>query len=245
MSPISIKPDFCYQLHVVSLDDDTHVSTSSNLPIVTEGIYKSIDYPIDTLIVSGISYLPDFRVSPEALQWINDQSKVVRRICSVCTGAFLLAEAGILNGKNATTHWQLCEKLAELYPEIDVEIAPYFVKSSNIYTSAGISSGMDLNLALIEEDMGKSFALQIAKCMVLFLKRSGNQLQYSNLLEYQEITNLSIRKACEWLQNHFDEYLLIERLAEQVSMSPRNFARVFSSRIKNYSCKIYRPFKDR
>ena len=225
---LSSKVDFKYQTHVVTTENDNQIMTSSGLSIVVEGNYKSIDYPIDTLIISGLSNETDYNVDPEILNWLFEQSKQVRRICSICAGAFLLAEAGILNGKRATTHWNCCEKLAEEYPEIKVEIAPLFVKDGNVYTSAGISSGLDLSLALIEEDMGRIFALQIAKLMVLFLKRPGNQIQYSNLAEYQKIPNLSIRKACEWILNHLKEDLPVERIAEEVDMSPRNFARVFA-----------------
>lgn len=227
-SNLATKAKFRYQTHVVTVGKEKQIQTSSGLPIVAEGNFEEIDYPIDTLIVSGLSNEVDYNVDPCVLNWLFEQSKQVRRICSICAGAFLLAEAGILNGKRATTHWNRCEKLAEEYPEIQVEIAPLFVKDGNVYTSAGISSGLDLSLALVEEDMGRAFALQIAKTMVLFLKRPGNQVQYSNLSAYQKIPNLSIRKACEWILNHLQEDLLIERIAEEVDMSPRNFARVFA-----------------
>ena len=218
---------FIYKTHVVSIDGERQVETSSGMPIVTEGGYATIDYSIDTLIVSGMSNFSDYVIEPNALQWINEQSKMVRRICSICWGAFILAEAGVLTGKRATTHWQRCDRLGKKYPQVRVEFAPLFVKDGNVYTSAGVSSGMDLALALIEEDMGKLFALQIARLMVLFLKRPGNQIQYSNFLEYQHISHLSIRESCEWISKNLTEDLSVERLAEQVAMSPRNFARVF------------------
>ncbi len=222
------RADFRYQTHVVTAGNEKQIMTSAGLPIVTEGRFEDIDYNIDTLIVSGLSNEVDYYVDHKILEWLYEQSKQVHRICSICAGAFLLAEAGILNGKRATTHWKRCEQLAEEYPEVQVEIAPLFIKDGNVYTSAGISSGLDLSLALVEEDMGRAFALEIAKLMVLFLKRPGNQVQYSNLMKYQEIPNLSIRKVCEWLLNHLNEDLPVERLAEQVDMSPRNFARVFA-----------------
>ena len=225
---LSSEVDFKYQTHVVTEGNDNQIMTSSGLSIVVEGSYEPIDYPIDTLIISGLSNNKDYHIEAKTLKWLYDQSKEVKRICSICAGAFVLAEAGVLDGKRATTHWNLCEELAKEYPNIQVEIAPLFVKDGNVYTSAGISSGLDLSLALIEEDMGRTFALQIAKLMVLFLKRPGNQIQYSNLTEYQKIPNLSIRKACEWIINHLKEDLPVERIAEEVDMSPRNFARVFA-----------------
>lgn len=223
---------FSYRTHVVSIDGKKEIETSSGISIIAEGGYQNIDFPIDTLIVSGLPNLTDYSVPPKVLQWVKEQSLVVRRICSICWGAFILAEAGILDGKRATTHWQRCDRLAKNYPSINVEVAPYYVKDGNIYTSAGISSGMDLALALIEEDMGKVFALQIARQMVLFLKRPGNQIQYSNLFDYQEIRHLSIRKACEWILHNLTADLSVENLAEQVAMSPRNFARVFARELK-------------
>ena len=225
---LSNPSNFIYQVHVVTEGTENHVVTSSGLSIVVDGGYETIDYPIDTLIVSGLPNHSDYQVQPQTLKWIYDQSKKIRRICSICAGAFLLAEAGVLDGKRATTHWNLCENMAKEYPNVHVEIAPLFVKDGNTYTSAGVSSGLDLSLALVEEDMGKAFALQIAKLMVLFLKRPGNQVQYSNLMAYQNIPNLSIRKSCEWIFNHLKEDLPVERIAEEVDMSPRNFARVFA-----------------
>lgn len=224
--------EFHYELHIISTGENREIKTSSGLPVITEGNYLTIDYPIDTLIIAGMVSSSDFTVSTDVLQWIKEQSLSAKRIASICTGAFLLAKTGILNGKKVTTHWQHCKTLAELYPEIKVEIAPYFVKDGNVYTSAGISSGMDLSLALIEEDLGRDFALLIAKWMVLFMKRPGNQLQYANLIEYHQISNKKIRKVCEWLQNHIREDNRIENLAEIAAMSSRNFARVFVRELK-------------
>lgn len=224
---MSNEPDFVYQTHIISSERENQIITSAGIPIITEENFQNIDYDIDTLIVGGISGDPNYEIKQVLLEWIVYQSKNARRICSICAGAFLLAEAGVLNGKRATTHWNRCDKLAEDYPLIRVEVAPLYVKDGNIYTSAGISSGMDLALALLEEDMGRAFALGVAKMMVLFLKRPGNQVQYSNLSDYQRIPHLSIRKICEWLLNHLHEDLTIEQLAEEVDMSPRNFARVF------------------
>ncbi len=122
----------------------------------------------------------------------------------------------------------LCEKLAREYPDTEVDMESIFVKDGHVYTSAGITSGMDLALALIEEDLGKSFALKIARVMVLFLKRPGNQAQYSVFLQSQEIDHEPIGKAVEWIQNHLHEEITVEKLAEYCLMSPRNFARVFA-----------------
>lgn len=224
---IQDKVDFTYKTHIVSMGEEKLINTSSGLPILSEGCYDEIDYPIDTLMITGVArYLEESRIAT-MLEWLKEQSKAIRRICSVCSGAFILAEAGLLNGKKATAHWSKNQELAETYPLIDVQIARIFIKDSNVYTAAGITSGMDLALALIEEDFGQSFALHIARWLVLYLKRPGNQSQFSAYLDYKNIGNPAMRKVCEWILEHLREDLTVETLAEHVAMSPRNFARIF------------------
>nr|WP_255495256.1 helix-turn-helix domain-containing protein [Dysgonomonas sp. 521] len=161
------------------------------------------------------------------MQWIRQQEGNIRRLCSVCTGSFFLAETGILSGKKVATHWAMCELLSRTYPDIRVESEPIFIKDGGIYTSAGISSGMDLALSLIEEDYGRALALEVAKQMVLYLKRPGTQSQYSLVLTYQKSDYRPVQDILNWITEHLSEELTVERLAEQSSMSPRNFARVF------------------
>lgn len=221
------RVNFEYKVHIVSTLRHKQINTSSGLPIVCECNYKSIDYPIDTLIITGLPNTPGSMLKPEALKWIKAQSGMVRRICSICSGAFILAEAGVLNNKKATTHWKLCERLSQKYPQVEVLLNPIFVKDGNVYTSAGGTSGMDLALALVEEDLGRAFALEIARIMVLFLKRPGNQAQYSTVLEYQSSDYEPINRIRDWIFDHLKDDLTVETLAEQSLMSPRNFARVF------------------
>jgi len=216
-----------YRLHVVSAEGGKIVNTSTGLPVVCEGNLKSVNYEIDTLLVAGMPDVPVNMVSKGTLQWLKTHSPFIRRVGSVCTGAFILAEAGLLKGKSATTHWMVCGKMAQLYPDIRVEKDPIFVKDGHIYTSAGISAGMDLALALVEEDYGRDLALMVARQLVLYLKRPGNQSQYSAVLSFQKVNFQPIRELQDWLINHLDEDLTVESLAERTSMSPRNFARVF------------------
>lgn len=229
---IKEKVSFKYKTHVVSAESRKMIATSGGLSILSEGGYKTIDYPIDTLIISALPKLQDYEMNKELIGWLQKESGSIRRICSICSAAFFLAEAGLLDGKEVTTHWAKSEDLAKKYPLVKVKIARIFSKDGNIYTAGGISSGMDLALALVEEDCGKSFALYVARWMVLFLKRPGNQAQFTTPLECQNINNLSIRKVCEWLLNHFNEDLRVETLAEYVAMSPRNFARVFARELR-------------
>lgn len=246
---IPTKANFRYETHVVSIEQSTQVITSSGLPIITESCYSDISYPIDTLIISGLPNLAGYKIKTEFISWLQEQYKVVRRMCSVCFGAFLLAEAGILNGKKATAHWSKCDKLQQEYPSVKVEISRIYVKDGKVYTSAGITSGMDLAIALIEEDFGQTFALHIARWMVLSLKRQGNQVQYTTLLDCQSIENPTIRKICQWIVIHLEEDLTVDTLAENIAMSPRNFARVFVRELRvtpakyinrlrvNYACQ--------
>ena len=215
-----------YTIHVVSTQSSKTVLTSAGLPIITEGNVKTINYEVDTVLVSGIPNAPDNMVDKATLNWIKDHSNI-RRMGSICAGAFILAEAGLLDGKRATTHWRVCEKLAKYYPKVKVESDPIFVKDGNIYTSAGISTGMDLSLAMVEEDYGKDIALSVARQLVLYLKRPGNQSQFSIVLTHQKVDYQPIREMQEWIIDHLDEDITVELLAEKSSMSPRNFARVF------------------
>ncbi|HKJ41826.1 MAG TPA: GlxA family transcriptional regulator [Sunxiuqinia sp.] len=220
------SPD-AYQIHVVALDDQQQVITSTGLPIITEGSFRSISYPIDTLLVAGYPNIPEVRENKVALNWLRANWQNIRRVGSVCAGAFMLANAGILNGKKATTHWQLCAKMTHDYPEIEVDPDPIFVKDGSVYTSAGISAGMDLALAMVEEDFGRELALQVARTLVLYLKRPGNQSQFSVALNHQEVDYQPIQELLDWIPEHLNDKLNVEQMAEQVAMSPRNFARVF------------------
>lgn len=218
-----------YILHIVSSEDTKTVKTALGFTIECESTTEDIDYTIDTLFIPGVSnsIIGQYKLKDKILDWIKLQTKKVRRLCSVCTGSFFLAEAGILSGKIVATHWAMCEYLSQRYPDIIVENDPIFIKDGNIYTSAGISSGMDLALSLIEEDYGRPLALEVAKQMVLYLKRPGTQSQYSTVLTHQKSDYRPIQEILNWISEHLCEELTVERLAEQSSMSPRNFARVF------------------
>jgi len=217
-----------YRVHVVSTDGSKLISTANGLQLVGEGSLKEINYPIDTLLISGLPNAPEKMVGKDTLDWIKDNWLKIRRVGSICAGAFVLAEAGILDGCNATTHWSRCEKLARLYPQIKVDPDPIFVKDGHVYTSAGISAGMDLALAMVEEDFGRDIALHVARMLVLYLKRPGNQSQFSVALLHQKVDYKPISELIDWIPEHLNDRLSVEMLAEQVAMSPRNFARVFT-----------------
>lgn len=168
---------------------------------------------------------------PELTQWLKTIAPEVRRLGGVCVGSFLLAEAGLLNGRKATSHWRFGKELAERYPQVQVESEPIWVKDGNIYTSAGISAGIDLALAWVEEDCGGALAHEVAREFVLFLRRPGGQEQLSVSLAKQASEMRGIQELQVWIAEHVDANLSVQALAERVAMSVRNFERVFTREI--------------
>ena len=215
-----------YTTHVLSVDSSLIVNTTAGLPVLCEGDIESINYEIDTILIAGRGSLTA-TTGASFISWLKNHASKIRRVGSICAGAFLLAETGLLDGRRAVTHWQVCDKLARQFPGIKVEKDPIYVKDGNIYTSAGISTGMDLALAMVEEDFGRDVSVNIARILVLYLKRPGNQSQFSNILMYQTVDHEPIQMIQSWIVDHLNEVLTVGTLAEKATMSPRNFARVF------------------
>jgi transcriptional regulator GlxA family with amidase domain len=163
--------------------------------------------------------------------WLQKTAGEVRRLGAVCVGVFLLAEAGLLNGRRATTHWKVGRELASQYPEVRVEHDPLWVKDGNIYTSAGISAGVDLALAWVEEDCGVGLAHEAARELVLFLRRPGGQPQVSVSLASQAVEMASLRELQIWIAEHLGMRLSVEGLADRMSMTVRTFERVFTREV--------------
>jgi len=149
----------------------------------------------------------------------------------VCSGAFLLAEAGLLDGRRATTHWSVCDLLARLYPTVDVDPEPIFVRDGDLYTSAGVTAGMDLALALVEDDLGREVALAVARRLVLFLRRPGNQAQFSAQLSAQLAQRDDVREVQRWIAEHPESDLSVGSLAARAQTSERSFARWFAHEV--------------
>ena len=174
------------------------------LPTSSVALYpdRTIDRckgPIDTLLVAGGLGVHAAAEDTRLVSWVRAAAARSRRVGSVCTGAFLLAEAGLLDGRRATTHWASCDELARRHPEVEVEPDPIFVRDGDVYTSAGVTAGMDLALALVEEDLGRDVALEIARWLVLFLKRPGGQSQFSAQLAAQMADREPLRELQEWI----------------------------------------------
>lgn len=185
--------------------------------------------PIDTLIISGGNKEPVDLARQDSffIEWLRTAAPACKRVVSMCTGAFLLAECGLARS-GVTTHWAHCDRMREKFPDLEVFADRIFVKEGNVYSSAGGMAAMDLVLALIEEDLGRKLAMNVARRMVMFLKRPGGQAQFSATLLAQSADSDSLRGIPEWIADHLDEDLSVEALADRAAMSPRNFARVFA-----------------
>lgn len=207
------------------------VRTSSGLSLAVDTDLDDLTGPIDTLLVAGGDGTRPEHVDAEVVAWLRRHGRRARRVGSVCTGAFLLAEAGLLDGRRAVTHWAACDALARRYRRVRVESAPIFVRDGNVITSAGVTAGMDLALALVEEDLGRDAALTIARWLVLYLRRPGNQAQFSAQLSAQLADRATLRDLQHWLADHLHADLSVTALADRVGMSPRHFARSFRQEV--------------
>ena len=204
--------------------------TSSGLTLVADRAFSTVRGGVDTLLVAGGDVRAAMR-DAALLAWLRRMAARVRRLGSVCTGSFVLAAAGLLDGRRATTHWAYTELLARAYPRVAVDPDPIFVRDGHVYTSAGVTAGMDLALALVEEDLGREVALQVARRLVLFLRRPGGQSQFSAQLATQAADREPLRELQSWILDHLTDDLSVAALAHRVAMSPRNFARVFAAEV--------------
>jgi transcriptional regulator GlxA family with amidase domain len=207
------------------------ITTSAGLPVMTVAISALEGVAIDTLIAPGGCKGQEFYAPPALVSWIVQQAPKVRRLCSVCTGAFLLAAAGQLEGKRAATHWEWVDRLQQKHPGIDIDADKIFIKDGSVWTSAGVSAGIDLTLALIEEDYGHHVAIETARQLVMFIKRTGGQSQFSVPLAAQAHEGGRFDDLHAWVAAHLHENLTVERLAEQAGMAPRTFARSYASQL--------------
>jgi len=222
------RPEPSYEISVVTLDGRPF-TCSSGLALGADAAAHEPAEGLDTLIVAGGPGARRAAQDEALLEWIVASAAQARRVASVCTGAFLLARAGLLEGRRATTHWAAAEELARLHPTIDVDPEPIFLRDGNVWTSAGVTAGMDLALAMVEEDLDRDAALLIARHLVLFLRRPGNQSQFSATLAGPAPRRVPLREA----QHHAVEFPAadhsVEAMASRAHMSPRHFARCFQA----------------
>jgi transcriptional regulator GlxA family with amidase domain len=218
-------PDASYRIQVVSATGG-NVHSHSGIGVVTESI-NAIRPPIDTLIVAGGNMWTAF--GDGFVHHIQRLAAHARRVASVCVGSFVLAEAGLLNQCRATTHWESADLFANMYPDVTVDADAIYIRDGNIWTSAGVTAGIDLALAMVADDHGHEGAAKIARNLVVYLQRSGGQSQFSSLLATQAAEREPIRNLLAWLPEHLAEDLTVPRLAEQMNLSERQFTRVFKS----------------
>ena len=202
------------------------VTATAGVGLATEPLSRHGE-ALDTLIVAGGPGVEAAAANPALLDWLRQRATQARRVASVCTGAFLLAAAGILDGRRATTHWKFSASLAQRFPAIRVEPDPIFLCDGSVWTSAGVTAGIDLALALVEEDLGRSVALAVARYLVVFLKRPGGQAQFSAALALQAAED-KFGALHDWVNDHLGDELSLSVLAEQAGMSERSFSRHYA-----------------
>lgn len=205
------------------------VKTANDLELNAKSVRSLAEKPIDTVIVPGAFFVEDVTRDRALIQWLRKMAPACRRVCSVCNGTFLLAAAGLLDGRRAATHWAQVSRLAAQHPNVAVDPDAIFVQDRRVWSSAGGTSGIDLALALIEQDAGREVALKVAQFLVVYLKRAGGQSQYSALLNAQAHSESDgFAELEKWIVEHPNGDLSVRALAQRVHMSPRNFARVYA-----------------
>lgn len=214
---------------VIASPDGRPASTWNGLEIVAQPLPEG---PVDTVLIPGGAGIDDLRRDADVLAWIQRSAKTARRVVSVCTGAFLIAEAGLLDGCRATTHWAFADRLAAEFPAVDVDPDPIFVRSSEtVWTSAGVTAGIDLALKLVEDDHGTTIAQTVARWMVLYLRRPGGQTQFAAPVWAPRARRAPIRQVQESIETEPGGAHSINELARRAAMSPRHFTRVFTDEV--------------
>jgi len=214
-----------YQLRVVAQGSE-NVTASAGVALVAGPLTRG-DHALDTLLVAGGEGAELAAENPVLVAWVRERAGRARRVASVCTGAFLLAAAGMLDGRRAATHWMYSAKLAQRYPAVQVDPDPIFVRDGSVWTSAGVTAGIDLALALVEEDLGPSVALAVARYLVVFFKRPGGQAQFSAALALQAADD-KFGALHDWVNRHLADDLSLSVLADQAGMSERSFSRHYA-----------------
>jgi len=224
------RADLAYEIEVVTtaagdLYNQKGFSISASIP------YHRVRGHVDTLLFQAADENDECLRDERFIEWVAKMSNRVRRIVSVCTGSFILAQAGVLDGRRATTHWCACNDFRRRYPRVTLDPDSIYVKDGHVYTSAGATSGMDLAIALVEEDFGTELARRVAQGLVMFLRRPGNQAQFSVQVNTERPGAEQSSEVETYIFDHLDADLRVEALAERFNMSPRNFTRVFTRQV--------------
>ena len=217
-----------YKVTIATTQPHRVVQGLSGLNLLADDRLSDLDPELerDTIMITGRGMTEE--EGAVVADWVRRAAPKVRRVVSVCGGAFLLAKTGLLDGRRATTHWRLLDTLQSRFPKVKVERGPIYIQDGPIWTSAGVSSGFDLTLALVEHDHGFNLARDVAQDLVMFLRRPGGQSQFSRYLLNQARELGPIRNLQSWILENLACDLSVEKLADRVAMSPRNFTRVFT-----------------
>jgi transcriptional regulator GlxA family with amidase domain len=214
-----------YAIRVVA--KSSPVISSSGLAVLVHGLSPH-ERSIDTLIVAGGAGVHAASQDKRLISWLAERASAARRVASVCTGALVLGATGLLDGKRVVTHWAECERLARRYPKARVEIDPIFLQDGKVWTSAGVTAGIDMSLAMVEKDIGHAAAIAVARDLVVFLKRPGGQSQFSAALALQQ-SDSRLDQLHSWIAGHLAEDLSVPALAARARMSERTFLRHYSA----------------
>ena len=225
-----LPSDRHYHLELVTSNAHGTIQGMCGLQFAGARHYSTLEGEIDTLLVPGVQ--PEkVQLCPPLLRWFRSRASRCRRVGSICTGAYILAQAGLLDGKRAATHWAFVSELSSRFPKVSIDGNPIWIRDGNVYSSGGVTSGIDLSLALVEEDHGHRVALEVARMLVVFLCRPGNQAQFSVSLREQRTDNRPLRDLQVWIVENLQSDLSTPALAARVAMSERNFQRVFTREI--------------
>jgi transcriptional regulator GlxA family with amidase domain len=215
----------CYKVTIAALGAKTF-SSESGLRMTATCYLSSLRY-MDTLLIPGGRGMRLSPSGPKLADWISRRASGIRRIASVCTGIFGIAPTGLLDGRRVTTHWKFAGELADRFPALKIDANPLYIRDGKFYTSAGITAGIDLSLALIEEDFGPQVALSVARELVVYMKRPGGQEQFSEPLKFQVSSNSRFADLAAWMLGHLDRDLSVETMAQHMNLCPRQFSRRF------------------
>jgi transcriptional regulator GlxA family with amidase domain len=224
---LGLPDEGAYEVELASLVREREIRSSSGLTFASGPFYQELEGPIDTLLVAGGEGVAEGAADAELGAWLRATAPAVRRIGSICTGAFVLGGAGLLDGRDATTHWQWADEFRAHFPNVRLDSDRIFIRDGQVSTSAGITAGMDLALSMVEEDHGRRVAMQIARELVMFLRRSGGQSQFSTALAGQSTDHEPFRELIPWMLANLGDKVLVEEMAHHAGMSERHFSRVF------------------
>ena len=232
-----------YNPQVVSLDGGL-IRSAEGVTLHTPALADFKDAVVDTIIVPGSPHMVHMENEcRELAEWLRQNAQTARRTASVCSGAFVLAQAGLLDGKRAVTHWAMCDILKERHPSILVDLNAIYIEDNSIWTCAGYTACIDLALALVKADCGHDIAMKVARELVVFLKRPGGQAQFSEMLQIQAEDSSDFDDLHLWIADNLRENLTVEVLAERALMSPRNFARVYKQKTRRTPAKTVELFR--